>query len=240
MDLNGVTALVTGAAHRVGKAIALGLAGAGADIVLHSHSSGEAAEETATEIRALGVEVALVSGDLGDDPGEVLDGAGKLAPVQILVNSAAVFLEDRLTDVTAEAWNRTLAINLTAPVLLTQAFAARLPDDLEGAVVNVSDWRTQRPYRDHFAYTVAKGGLDTFTRAAAEALAPRIRVNAVALGAILPPPGKDSAYLKALAQEIPAQRVGGTEPVVMAVLALITNPFVTGEILRVNGGAHLR
>ena len=96
------------------------------------------------------------------------------------------------------------------------------------------------PTPDHFSYTVAKGALDTFTRAAAESLAPRIRVNAVALGAILPPRGKDSAYLKELAQEIPAQRVGGTEPVVMAVLALITNPFVTGEILRVDGGAHLR
>jgi len=87
---------------------------------------------------------------------------------------------------------------------------------------------------------VAKGGLDTFTRAAAESLAPRIRVNAVALGAILPPPGRDSAYLKQLAQEIPVQRVGGTEPVVQAVLALITNDFITGEILRVDGGAHLR
>ena len=87
---------------------------------------------------------------------------------------------------------------------------------------------------------MAKGGLDTFTRAAAEALAPRIRVNAVALGAILPPPGKDSAYLKALAQEIPLKRVGGTEPVVQAILALLANDFITGEIVRVNGGAHLR
>ncbi len=240
MDLNGVTALVTGAAHRVGKAIALGLAGSGANIVLHSHSSGDAAEDTAAEIRALGVEVVLVTGDLGDDPGGVLDGAGKLAPVQVLVNSAAVFPEDNLADVSLEAWNETLAVNLGGPVFLTQAFAAKLPKGLEGVVVNVTDWRTQRPYRDHFSYTVAKGGLDTFTRAAAEALAPKIRVNAVALGAILPPPGKDSAYLKELAQEIPAQRVGGTEPVVMAVLSLITNPFITGEILRVNGGAHLR
>ena len=107
-------------------------------------------------------------------------------------------------------------------------------------MVNVTDWRTARPYRDHFSYTVAKGGLDTFTRAAAEALAPRIRVNAVALGAILPPPGRGSDYLKALAQQIPAGRPGGTDPVVAAVLFLLRNPFVTGEILRVDGGAHLR
>jgi len=240
MELRGVTALVTGAAHRVGKAIALGLAGAGADVVLHFHSSASAAEATAAEVRSLGVSVALTSGDLAADPAAVLDGAGNLAPVQVLVNSAAVFPDDRIGDVSPEAWNRTLAINLTAPVFLTQAFARRLPDDLEGAVVNVTDWRTQRPYRDHFSYSVTKGALDTFTRAAAEALAPRIRVNAVALGAILPPPGKGSAYLRDLAREIPAQRIGGTEPVVMAVLALVTNPFVTGEILRVDGGAHLR
>ena len=102
------------------------------------------------------------------------------------------------------------------------------------------DWRTGRPYPDHFSYTVAKGALDTFTRAAAEALAPAIRVNAVALGAILPPPGRDSAYLQELAREIPLRRVGDTPPVVEAVLALLRNDFVTGEILRIAGGAHLR
>src|SRR3972149_6310969 len=132
------------------------------------------------------------------------------------------------------------AVRSRRPVFLTQAFARALPDGLDGVVINVTDWRTERPYREHFSYTVAKGGLDTFTRAAAESLAPRVRVNAVALGAILPPPGRDSVYLKELAQEIPVQRVGGTEPVVQAGLALIAHDFITGEILRVNGGAHLR
>lgn len=240
MELRGTTALITGGAHRVGKAIALGLAASGANVVLHFHRSGEAAEATAAEVRTHGVRVALVSGDLGDDPSAVLGGAGDLAPVRVLVNSAAVFGTDRLTDVSAEAWTATLAINLTAPVFLTQAFARALPEGMSGVVINVTDWRTERPYREHFSYTVAKGGLDTFTRAAAESLAPRVRVNAVALGAILPPPGRDSAYLKELAQEIPVQRVGGTEPVVQAVLALIDNDFITGEILRVDGGAHLR
>ena len=240
MELRGVTALVTGAAHRVGKAIALGLAGSGADLVLHFHRSGGDADATAAEARSLGVRVALVSGDLGTDPAAVFDGVGDLAPVRVLVNSAAVFPPDNLTDVSADGWKDTLAVNLTAPVFLTQEFARRLPDGVAGAVINVTDWRTLRPYGDHFSYTVAKGGLDTFTRSAAEALAPRIRVNAVALGAILPPPGKDSAYLKALAQEIPLKRVGGTEPVVQAILALLANDFITGEIVRVNGGAHLR
>lgn len=240
MELRGATALVTGAAHRVGRAIALGLAGAGSNVVLHFHSSADAAATTAQEIRALGVEAVTIGGDLGEDPAAVLAGCGELAPVRILVNNAAAFPDDRLGDVSRAAWEQTLAVNLTAPVFLTQAFARALPEGVEGAVVNVTDWRTKRPYPNHFSYTVAKGGLDTFTRAAAEALAPRIRVNAVALGAILPPPGKDSAYLKELAQEIPMRRVGGTDPVVAAVLSLLTNDFVTGEILRVDGGAHLR
>jgi glucose 1-dehydrogenase len=210
--------------------------------VLHYGSAGAEAASTAAEAEALGARVALVDADLADPgaPERLLAAAGDLAPVRVLVNSAAVFPDDDLAGITAEQWDYTLAVNLRAPVLLTRAFAAALPEGWEGAVVNLSDWRTARPYREHFSYTVAKGGLDTFTRAAAEALAPRIRVNAVALGAILPPPGKGSDYLKALAREIPAGQPGGTDPVVAAVLFLLRNPFVTGETLRVDGGAHLR
>jgi len=226
----------------VGGAIALGLAEAGCDLVLHYGSSYAEAAQTAAAAEARGVRVATVGADLGDPDAarRVVAAAGDLGPVRVLVNSAAVFPDDDLAGITPARWDRTLAVNLRAPVFLTQAFAAALPEGLEGAAVNVTDWRTARPYRDHFSYTVAKGALDTFTRAAAEALAPRIRVNAVALGAILPPPGKGSDYLKALAREIPAGRPGGTGPVVEAVLALLRNPFITGEILRVDGGAHLR
>jgi glucose 1-dehydrogenase len=242
VELHGTCALVTGGARRVGRAIALGLAEAGCDLVLHYGSAEAEAAATTAEAEARGVRVAAVRADLADPgtPGRLLAAAGDLAPVRVLVNSAAAFPEDTLAGITAEAWDATLAVNLRAPVLLTRAFAAALPEDVEGAVVNVTDWRTARPYRDHLSYTVAKGGLDTFTRAAAEALAPRIRVNAVALGAILPPPGKGSDYLKDLARQIPAGRPGGTDPVVAAVLFLLQNPFITGEILRVDGGAHLR
>lgn len=242
MELQGSCALVTGGARRVGGAIALGLAEAGCDLVLHYGSSYAEAAQTAAAAEARGVRVVTVSADLADPEAarRVLAAAGDLAPVRLLVNSAAVFPDDDLAGITAARWDRTLAVNLRAPMLFTQAFAAALPEGLEGAVVNVTDWRTARPYRDHFSYTVAKGGLDALTRAAAEALAPRIRVNAVALGAILPPAGQDSAYLKALAREIPAGRPGGTEPVVAAVLFLLRTPFITGEILRVDGGAHLR
>ncbi len=241
MDLRGVTALVTGGAHRVGRAIVLALADAGANLVLHYNSSSAAAEETAEEVRAHGVDVRLVGADLSDPAraDEVIAGAGDLGPVSVLVNSAAMFPKDTLASVTPDDWDRTFAVNLRNPVFLTQAFARALPDDLEGAVVNVTDWRTARPYPDHFSYTIAKGGLDTFTETAAAALAPRIRVNAVALGAILPPPGESSEYLRELARAIPVERVGGVEPVAAAVLFLLRNHFVTGEIVRIDGGAHL-
>lgn len=238
MRLDGVTALVTGGARRVGRAIALGLAEAGCNLVVHHGSSPDDADEVADLARAKGVEAVVVAADLATDPVAALDGAGRLAPVRVLVNSAAGFPHDTLLDVDASGWNHTMAVNLLAPVLLTREFAARVGDE-GGAVVNVSDWRTARPYRDHFSYTVSKGALDTFTLAAAEALAPRIRVNAVALGAILPPPDRDQAYLRDLAAGIPMRRAGGTDPVVDAVLFILRNDFVTGETVRVNGGAHL-
>jgi len=241
MELQGVAALVTGGASRIGRAIVMALAEAGCDLVLHYNRSSDAAETTAAEVRALGRQVRLVGADLGDPSraDEIIAGAGDLAPVRVLVNSAAVFREDALGAVDTDAWNQTMAVNLRAPVFLTQALAKALPDGVVGSVVNVTDWRTARPYPDHFSYTVAKGGLDTFTIAGAAALAPDIRVNGVALGAILPPAGKDSAYLKDLAREIPLQRVGGTEPVAQAVLFLLRNHFITGEIIRLDGGAHL-
>ena len=240
MELAGKTALVTGGAKRVGRAIVLGLAGAGCNLVLHYNASAKEAESTAGEAEKLGADVVLVKADLAVDAAKAVAGAERLAPVQILINSAAIFPSDTLIDLSPATFDEALRVNLRAPILLTAAFARALPAGVEGAVVNLTDWRTQRPYGIHFSYTIAKGGIDTFTNAAAEALAPRIRVNAVALGAILPPPGKGSEYLKELAKEIPVEHVGGTEPVVEAVLFLLRNDFVTGEILRVDGGAHLR
>ncbi len=242
MDLDGATALVTGGAKRIGRAIALALARQGCDLVLHYNRSSAAAEEVASEARELGSGVALVGVDMAEPAAadKVVAAAAELGPPQVLINSAAIFPEDTLFDVSPEGWRRTLAVNLEAPVFLTQAFARAVPPDREGAVVNVTDWRVERPYPDHFSYTIAKGALNVFIEAAAEALAPRIRVNGVALGAMLPPPGKDSAYLKALAKQIPLQRVGGAEVVADAVVFLLRNHFITGEIVRLDGGAHLR
>ncbi|MBT8217820.1 MAG: SDR family oxidoreductase [Acidimicrobiia bacterium] len=237
MEIQGRRALITGGAHRVGKGIALALAAAGADLVLHYNSSAGAAEETRAEAAALGVDVRLAQADL-TDPVSIASLLGD--PVDILINSAAGFPSDHLEDVTLEQWNRTLTLNLTAPVFLTQGFALALPEERSGAVVNVTDWKTMRPYKGpRFSYTVAKGALDTFTRVAASELAPRIRVNAVALGVVLPPAGAEEGHAENLAAQTPLQRVGGVEPVAEAVLHFVRNDFITGEIQRLDGGAHL-
>ena len=171
--------------------------------------------------------------------GLIEEATGALGPISILVNSASGFPTDTLDDVTLDALRATADLTLFSPALLTQAFAAALPDDEQGAVVNVTDVRTMFPYKDHLSYMLAKGGLDTLTRASAIALAPRIRVNAVALGVILPPPGEDDDYVAKLAAGVPLQKAGGTTPVADAVVALVENDFVTGEIIRIDGGAHL-
>ena len=242
MDIAGRNALITGGAHRVGKAITVALAAAGADVFIHYGRSGDEAEATAAEVRAMGRAVALGSANLGDPAvaGDLIDAATvALGPISILVNSASGFPTDTLRDVDLEAWRRTQDLTLASPVFLTQAFAEALPEGMGGAVVNVTDVKTATPYRTHFSYIVAKGGLDQFTTAAAVALAPSIRVNAVALGVILPPPGEDDAYAERLAYKIPMRRPGGTDPVAAATVALIENDFVTGETIRVDGGQHL-
>ena len=242
MKLRGRAAVVTGGARRVGRAIALGLADAGADVFVHYNSSVEPALAVQAEIEERGVRAATGSVDLSD-PGQaprLIDMAtDALGEISILVNSASGFATDTIEDVTLDGWRRSHDLTLAAPVFLTQAFAAALGSESTGAVLNVTDVRTSYPYRQHFSYVIAKGGVDAFTRAAALALAPRVRVNAVALGVILPPPGEDAEYVEALAADLPLQRVGGTEPVVEAGLSLLQNDFVTGEIVRLDGGGHL-
>ncbi|HEY52401.1 MAG TPA: SDR family oxidoreductase [Caldilineae bacterium] len=243
MDLQGKTAVITGGAKRIGRALTLALAGAGCNIILHYGRSRGAAEQTAEAARTLGARVFLKQVDLVAPVGLATlvetERLG-LSPAQILVNSAAVFPTDTLRDLTLDQWSVTFRVNLRTPIFLTQAFANALPTDLVGAVINITDWRTARPYPDHFSYSVAKGALDAFTRSAAISLAPQIRVNAIALGAMLPPPDKDQGYLDALAATLPLQRPGGTTVIADTMLHLLRNDFVTGEILRLDGGAHLQ
>lgn len=239
MRLEGRTAIITGGAHRVGGAITTALASHGASVVIHYGRSADAAEQLAEDIRSSGGSATLVQADLRDPggPSTIFDAAPN--PVSILINSAAGFPEDELGSLDREKYRSTMTLNLESPVFLTNELAARLPADMDGAVVNVTDWRVARPYGNHFSYLIAKGGLVTLTRAAAIHLAPRVRVNAVALGAILPPPGEGDDYLENLVESIPVRRAGGTDVVVSAVIELLTNDFVTGQVWRLDGGASL-
>jgi NAD(P)-dependent dehydrogenase (short-subunit alcohol dehydrogenase family) len=242
MEISGRNALITGGAHRVGKGLTLMLAAAGANVYIHYNSSAGPAEETAGEAEAMGVRVAIGASNLRDPStaGDlVADATAALGPVSILINSASGFPTDTLMDVSADGIRDAYDLTLGSPVMLTQAFAAALPNDQTGAVINVTDVKTLRPYTKHFSYILAKGALDTFTRAAAVALGPRIRVNAVALGVILPPPGEDDEYASRISAGNPIPGAGGTDPVAAAARALIENDFVTGEIIRLDGGSHL-
>jgi NAD(P)-dependent dehydrogenase (short-subunit alcohol dehydrogenase family) len=243
MELRDRTAVVTGSAVRLGRALALRLAAEGVHVCLHYHGSGAAAEETLAHIRRSGVRGTAIQADLSHPATaarEIVEHAGTvLGPVDILVNSAAVFGADSLSALREADWDRHLNINLKAPVFLSQAFARQVAPEQCGHIVNIVDWRASRPLPGHLAYTVAKGGLVTATRLLARELAPRIRVNAIAPGAILPPPGEPDAYLDRLAERIPLRQTGAPEDVADALVYLLRSEFVTGEVLHITGGEEL-
>jgi NAD(P)-dependent dehydrogenase (short-subunit alcohol dehydrogenase family) len=239
-SLSGKVVLITGAARRVGRLFALGCAQAGADVVLHHGHSPEQAAETRDEIRALGRRAWVVAADLAQ-PAEVaalITRANQFGPLYALVNSAAIFEPLSLSETTLPAWERHLAINLTAPFLLSQAFAAQLPEGAQGRIVNILDWRALRPGADHFPYTVSKAALAALTSSLAVALAPRITVNGLALGAVLPP--ADGAASPEVIRKIPLGRWGETQEVQEALVFLLAGAaYVTGEVVHVDGGRHL-
>lgn len=240
----GTRAVVTGGAVRLGREIALTLARTGTDVCIHYGSSGEAAQKTVADIRACGVRALAVQADLSA-PVEAArqvfrQVVEEFGPVDILINNAAIFEPGSLAETDEQSWDRHLDINLKAPFFMIQEFARQLGPDREGAVVNIVDWRASRPVPGHAAYTIAKGGLLTMTQLLALELAPRIRVNGVAPGAILPPPDKDEGYLQRLAEQIPLARTGHPADVTDAVMFLLRSTFLTGEVVHVTGGEHLR
>lgn len=239
-------AIVTGGAVRIGRVISLALAQQGLRICLHYSSSQDAAQQTADEIRAAGGEVALVQADLGD-PLEaaqtIVDAALKaFGRVDVLINNASIFEPATLSDLSVDHWQRHQAINLTAPAFLSQRFAAavRERDDPRGAIINIVDWRAQQPQPGHLAYTISKAGLVALTQLLAQELAPSIRVNAIAPGAILPPAGAGDDYEQRMSSVIPLGRTGGPHDITAAVRFLLGAEFITGEILHITGGQHLQ
>lgn len=238
--LAGKTALVTGGAKRLGRATALGLAQRGADVVVHYRSSRDEAERTAEEIRALGVEAHLLQADLGDVDAArsvmrtAIEVAGSL---DILLNCASIYPADRLDEVTPESLDENLRVNAWAPLALSQTFAAQ---GVEGSIVNFLDTRMLDYDADHVSYHLSKRMLYSITQFMAMDYAPRIRVNAVAPGLVLAPVGKSDEYLRELAHTNPLERHGEEEDVVRAVLFLLDSPFVTGQVIYVDGGRNLK
>jgi pteridine reductase len=241
LKIAGRVALITGAGVRVGRAIALGLAEQGADIIVHYNASAAEAEDVAASIRSLGRRAVALPADLSDIEQVVAlfpRATEALGTVDILVNSASIFQRGTLDSTTVEDWDRHLDINLRAPFFLSQAFRAQLPAGMRGHIVNIADWRAVRPGTQYVAYTLSKSALVTLTLSLALGLAPDIQVNALAPGAILPPP-EDDGYFQRLAERLPLRHTGKPQDVVDAVLYLLRSDFVTGEVLYVTGGEHL-
>jgi pteridine reductase len=170
----------------------------------------------------------------------ILDAAvSAFGRADILVNSAAVFEADTLASATPELWERQFSVNLQAPFFLCRAFAARLPSDRRGQIVNIIDWRALRPGPDHLIYTLTKAGLAALTRSLAQHLAPQVQVNAIAPGAILPAVEGSEHEFDRLAAQIPLKRTGAPTDVAAALLFLLQSEFITGEIVHVTGGQQL-
>jgi len=236
--LNGKTVLITGAARRLGKIFALACARAGADVVIHhGHSEGDA-EKVRDEIVGLGRRAWIFRADLSDSSRarNLIPLINESTPLHALVNSAAIFESLSLETTSLEDWERHFATNLTSPFLLSQAFAKQAQ---EGArIINILDWRALRPGSDHFPYTISKAALAAMTKSLAVALAPQIIVNALALGAILPP--SDGRAKPDIVKDIPAKRWAEANEVEQTLLFLLTCPeYITGEIIHVDGGRHL-
>lgn len=240
MTLSGRKVLITGSGVRLGRAMALAVAQAGGDLILHYNRSRQPAEELKAEIQAMGHQASLVQADLADPESTVhlISKARRLAPLYALVNSAAIFDPLDLPSTTLEAWEQHFKVNLTAPFLLSQSFPSLIDPDGQGRIVNILDWRALRPGIDHFPYTISKASLAALTQSLAVALAPSITVNGLAFGAILPP--SDVASAGNILDNVPAGRWANLEEVSETLLFLLEGPtYITGEIIHLDGGRHL-
>jgi len=243
MDLNGKTALVTGAAKRVGRSIALSLAHAGADVIVHYNRSDTDARATAAMIADIGRRAELIAADLASPEqieamfARVAEMFGETAqPLGVLVNNASVYHRTPIASLTAEAWDRTQAVNARGPALCIRHAIGLMPPG--AAIVNITDISAEDPRAALPAYCASKAALLALTKSAAKALAPDIRVNAVAPGAILWENDIPEAEIQRVLAQVPMKRTGRPEDIAAAVIFLCQNEYITAQTLRVDGGWH--
>jgi pteridine reductase len=233
-------AVVTGAGHRLGRAIALGLAQKGFAIGLHYHHSESAARQTAAEIEALGVPVLLLRADLADETqiaAVFQQTAGSGWPLRVLVNSAAVMARGDLRAMSAADWDATMALNLRAPWLCAREAARQM--GAGSVIINITDTGSAKVWTGYPAYVISKSALETLTRLLARTLAPDVRVNAVAPGLVVKSEGASEEEWQRLIGRLPLKQAGSTDAVVRAVLFLLENNYITGDTLVVDGGYRL-
>jgi len=234
------TALVTGSARRVGRELALALAAAGAHVVVHCRDSVAEGRDLVKEIEANGGTADLIVGDLADAevaaalPARAAELCGN--PLDILVNNAAVFLRCDVRDTKTVQWDELQAVNLRAPFLLARGFAAQLPAKWSGDIININDARALHGDPEHFAYAISKIGLHGMTENLARALAPRIAVNELGLGAVMAP--QDDDYVRTRKSELPLGRFPRLDEVISAMMFLLGTDGVTGQTIHLDGGQY--
>jgi NAD(P)-dependent dehydrogenase (short-subunit alcohol dehydrogenase family) len=235
-------ALVTGGGRRIGHAIVEDLAAHGWAVAVHYNRSRGDAEALAGGIRTRGGRAVAVQGDLAD-PAKldwiVAEATAGLGSLTLLVNNASIFERDTVGSLDPEAFAKQMAVNLTAPVFLAEAFAKRLPAHAEGNIVNLIDQRIWRPTPRFFSYQISKSGLAAATVALAQALAPRIRVNGIAPGPSLPNARQDEAQFRNQTEHLPLQRGPELAEFGRTVRYLVENRSITGQIIALDGGQHL-
>ena len=242
MTLRGRVALVTGAGRRLGRAIAIALGERGADVVVHYHASEDEARETAASVERAGARARLAQADLRDpdaSPRLIEAAVAALGGLDVLVNSAAEMPRTPFGETSADVWDATFALTLRAPFLLSQAAAPHLAARA-GAIVNIADLAAFETWPDYVPHGVAKAGVVQLTRALARVMAPRVRVNAVAPGAVLLPESWNERDAERLAATTPLRRIGTPADVAGAVCWLLEADYVTGETIIVDGGRHVR
>jgi NAD(P)-dependent dehydrogenase (short-subunit alcohol dehydrogenase family) len=235
-------ALVTGAGRRIGRALALEAARAGFDVAVHYRTARADAQAVADEIAALGRRAVILDAELTDETqaaGLVERAARALGPLQLLVNSASTFEDDRLATADRASWDAHLDANLRAPIVLAQAFAAALPPETPGHIVNIVDQRVLRPNPQFFSYSLSKAALWWATRTMAQDLAPRIRVNAIGPGPALASAHQAPGEFEREAAATPLQRAVSLDDLTAALRYLIDATSVTGQMIAVDAGQHL-